>query len=90
MTSEPQPTMITQDDLRHALARCNPLPVRYETPGDRVKVQWAARKAIDALTRLNIEILIAEERNQIGICERQAKGRRSTLRGLIKLRVKRD
>ncbi|EIC63633.1 hypothetical protein [Mycobacteroides abscessus] len=90
MTSEPQPVMITQDDLRGAWARCNLLPVRYETPGDQVKVQWAARKAIEALTRLNIEILIAEERRQIGVNERQAMGHRVTLRGLVKLRVKRD
>ncbi|SKX81102.1 Uncharacterised protein [Mycobacteroides abscessus subsp. bolletii] len=81
---------VTQEDLRGAWTRCNTLPARYEIPGDEVRVQWAARKAIEALTRLNIEILIAEERRQIGINERQAKGRRSTLRGLTKLRVKRD
>lgn len=79
-------TPISQDDLRIAWNRCNSIPARYETAGDEAKVQWAARRALAAINRLNLEITIAEERNRMAGSERQAKGHRNTLRGLIRLR----
>jgi len=81
---------VTQDDLRNAWARCDFLPARYEVPGDEVRVQQAARRVVEALNRLNLEITIAAERSRMGISERQARGHRTTLRGLVKLRGKRD
>lgn len=64
-------------------------PSRYETKGDADRVQWAARRAIAALHRLNLECEIGAARNAAMQESRSASRNRALLSSLVKLRGQR-
>jgi hypothetical protein len=76
-------------DLNRAWNICAKLPTSYETSGDAKRVQWAARRAVEALERLDLEINIANERNAAGRSARSTKLARDNVKRLSAMRGKR-
>lgn len=77
---------IDQVDLNRAWSRSQSMPSGYETSGDAERVQWAARRVIAALSRLDLEISIARERSTAANSARNAKRSRRAASELAKLR----
>jgi len=77
---------IDQPDLNSAWNRCTSLPHSYETSGDDKQVQWAAKRVIAALGRLDLEIRIANQRRTAAQSSRVAAQSRHAAAELAKLR----